>query len=53
MIVHGKAMFNIPQLFAALFLAAIVGLALFWAVVLLEKKLIPWRKRAEATLGAY
>lgn len=53
LIVHGKAWFNIPQVFAALFLAAIVGLALFWAVVLLEKKLIPWRKRAGATLGTY
>lgn len=53
LIVHGKAWFIIPELFAALFIAAIVGLALFWTVVLLEKKLIPWRKRAEATLGTY
>lgn len=53
LIIDGKAMFNTPQIFAALFSAAIVGLVLFRIVVLVEGKLMPWRKREEATLGTY
>jgi len=53
LIIYGKAMFNTPQIFAALFSAAIVGIVLFRIVVLMERKLMPWRIREEATLGTY
>jgi len=53
LIIEGKAMFNTPQMFAALFSAAIVGIVLFRIVVLMERKLMPWRIREEATLGTY
>ena len=48
---EGKAFFNLPQAFAALLLAAIVGFTLFRAVMLLEKKVVTWRKREEIILG--
>ena len=41
-ILSAQGMFDIPRVFAALVVLAVLGIALFWAIVWAERRCIPW-----------
>jgi NitT/TauT family transport system permease protein len=41
-ILSAQGMFDIPRVFAALTVLAVLGILLFWAIVWAERRLIPW-----------
>lgn len=41
-ILSAQGMFDIPRVFAALVVLAVLGVALFWAIVWAERRSIPW-----------
>lgn len=52
-ILSAQGMFDIPRVFAALVVLAVLGILLFWAIVWAERRLIPWHaSQAEARPGA-
>lgn len=52
-ILSAQGMFDIPRVFAALVVLAVLGVLLFWAIVWAERRLIPWHaSQAEARPGA-
>lgn len=52
-ILSAQGMFDIPRVFAALVVLAVLGVLLFWAIVWAERRLIPWHaSQSEARPGA-
>jgi NitT/TauT family transport system permease protein len=52
-ILSAQGMFDIPRVFAALVVLAVLGILLFWAIVWAERRLIPWHaSQSEARPGA-
>jgi NitT/TauT family transport system permease protein len=48
-ILSAQGMFDIPRVFAALVVLAVLGIGLFWLIVWAERRSIPWHaSQAEA-----
>jgi NitT/TauT family transport system permease protein len=48
-ILSAQGMFDIPRVFAALVVLAVLGIALFWAIVWAERRSIPWHASQSET----
>lgn len=52
-ILSAQGMFDIPRVFAAIVVLAVLGVALFWAIVWAERRSIPWHaSQADTRVGA-
>lgn len=52
-ILSAQGMFDIPRVFAALVVLAVLGVALFWLIVWIERRSIPWHaSQAQGHVGA-
>lgn len=52
-ILSAQGMFDIPRVFAAIFVLAVLGVVLFWVIVWAERRCIPWHaSQADTRIGA-